>query len=228
MITTPRARQVGPEPLDIATWQPDEDYPVFPVGSKPKRLVVCPKNATSPFLIPGHKYLFKVAKGWQIHQLWSEIMAYELTRSLDLVVPPCFATLDSQTNEMGVLVEFFYDYPGDPTPPRLVHGSDLLQGAYTKQNEYDRKTGRPHWFGFNVGICRAMRIPGAAVWWAKAFAFDTLIGNTDRHPENWGLLYTLIDREQHLVEMAPLFDNGTSLSYGIRDEKFKRIDDAAD
>jgi hypothetical protein len=100
MLTTHRARQVGPEPLDIVAWAPDEDYPVFPVGSKPKRLLICPQNAPAPFLIPGHKYMFKVAEGWQSRQLWSEILAYELARSLELGVPPCFAAWDSQTNEM--------------------------------------------------------------------------------------------------------------------------------
>jgi hypothetical protein len=44
-----------------------------------------------------------------------------------------------------------------------------------------------------------------------------LIGNTDRHPENWGVLFTLLDRERLPAKMSPLFDNGTSLSYEIRD-----------
>jgi HipA-like C-terminal domain len=218
MLTMHRVRQAGPQPLDIAAWSLDEDYPVFPVGSKPKRLVVCPQDATAPFLIPGHKYLFKAAKGWQSQQLWSEIVAYELARPLGLTVPPCFVALDSKTDEMGVLIEFFYGYPGDQTPPRFIAGSDLLQRVYTQPAEYDQKTGRPHWFRFNVALCRALQIDGSTMWWAKTFPFDTLIGNTDRHPENWGVLFTLIDPKRPSPEMAPIFDNGTSLAYEIRDE----------
>jgi hypothetical protein len=216
-----RVRQLGPGPVDIATWDLDEDYPVFPIGSKPKRLVVCPSNVTASFLIPGHRYLFKAAKGWQSQQLWSEIIAYELARPLGLTVPPCFAALDSKSGEMGVLVEFFYGYPGDPIPPRFIPGSDLLQGVYGSL-KYDQKTGRPHWFRFNVALCRALEIEGSTMWWAKGFAFDTLIGNTDRHPENWGVLFTLVDPKRPRREMAPLFDNGTSLAYEIRDEKLMR------
>jgi hypothetical protein len=33
----------GPgEPIDIASWQPDDEFPIHPIGSKPKRVVTCP------------------------------------------------------------------------------------------------------------------------------------------------------------------------------------------
>ncbi|PCI29451.1 MAG: hypothetical protein COB67_04130 [SAR324 cluster bacterium] len=39
--------------------------------------------------------------------------------------------------------------------------------------------------------------------------FDSLIGNTDRHQENWGLIF----RIDGTCCLTPLFDNGTSLGH---------------
>ena len=94
--------------VDVATWEIDEDFPIFPVGSKPKRLLRCPEPAPQPFLIPGHSYLFKIANGWRAQQLWSEMIASRIAAAVDLDVPPCFVALDSRTGELGALVEFFY------------------------------------------------------------------------------------------------------------------------
>jgi hypothetical protein len=222
MLTQHRQRQPGSHPLDVAGWSLDEDFPVFPIGSKPKRLLICPDTATEPFLIPGHKYLFKVASGWQAHQMWSEIVAYELSRALALSVPPCFAAFDSNADQAGVLIEFFYGYPNDPKPPQLVHGSDLLQ-RILREGQYQKKAGRPHTFRTNLTLCRALGVPDATSWWAKTFGFDAVIGNTDRHPDNWGVLVSHEQPEKLAFEIAPIFDNGTSLGMNLPMRSFVRL-----
>jgi hypothetical protein len=59
-------------------------------------------------------------------------------------------------------------------------------------------------------------VPGAIEWWAGTLTFDALIGNVDRHAENWGLLRdTSIEKGWRL---APAFDNGTSLGYECLDK----------
>lgn len=166
MLTKRRPQQPSTAPVEIWSWSLDEDYPVFPVGSKPKRLLICPKWAQAPYLIPGHRYLFKVAQGWQVFQVWSEVVAYELSRHLAWTVPPSFIAVDGATGEMGVLIEFFYGYPGDSKPPRFVHGSDILQG-FLRAAVYDQKKGRPHWARMNLAISRAHRIRDAITWWAR-------------------------------------------------------------
>jgi hypothetical protein len=42
--------------VQVEGWLTDEDYPVFPVGSKPKPLLVCPHGIVEPFLTGRHKY----------------------------------------------------------------------------------------------------------------------------------------------------------------------------
>jgi hypothetical protein len=50
-----------------------------------------------------------------------------------------FIAVDEKTRETGALIEFFYGYPGQNSPPRLVHGSDIMTRFLS-----DKKQGRPH------------------------------------------------------------------------------------
>lgn len=54
--------------------------------------------------------------------------------------------------------------------------------------------------------------------------FDSLIGNTDRHQENWGLILYGTSNSKKIVEYSPAFDNGTSLGHEIFPFKFKNFD----
>lgn len=55
-------------------------------------------------------------------------------------------------------------------------------------------------------------------WWGRVLAFDALIGNTDRHPENWGfLLGGGAGSRPRARALAPAFDNGASLGYELRE-----------
>lgn len=211
-----RPRQLPSQVIDVAGWEGDEDHPVFPVGSKPKELLICPSEVSEPFLIPGHRYLFKRALTWQSYQTWSEVIAYELARGIGLPLPACFIAINTARQEIGVLCEFFYGYPGDPAPPRLVHASDLLQRAAP---EFDLKGGRPHSVRFNALLCRAAAIEDPLGWWATTLTFDALIGNTDRHPQNWGFMVNRQPGQPPRFSMAPIFDNGTSLGYEVQEVK---------
>jgi hypothetical protein len=214
-------RQPANAVIDVGDWQADEKYPIFPIGSKPKRAVICPEQEARPFLRPGHRYLFKAATGWQEQQLWSEVIGYELSRALGLNVPPALVAIDSRTGTAGVLVEFFYGYPGVAETSRLVHAADFMQDHFV-----DGKKGRPHGLRENLALCRLLEAPNSREWWGQALIFDALIGNTDRHPENWGFLRTWQEGGTSMG-LAPLYDNGTSLGYNIRDAKLNQAWDEA-
>lgn len=197
-------------PIDLSGWKRDEDFEFHPIGSKPKRNYICPTGNGHPLLIEGHTYLFKVAQGWQAGQMWSEALAFQIGRGAGLDVPPCFIAFDPVANEWGALIEFFVGYPDEPAPSRLIHGADLLQGR-----GFTAGADRPHNMQTNIDVCRGLGIENPAQWWMQMIAFDTLIGNTDRHTQNWGVLLD----EQNAVRMAPVFDNGTSLGYMQPDAK---------
>lgn len=205
------SRQPSHNVIDVADWALDEDFPVYPTGSKPKRLLISHVDETFPFVAKRQGYLFKVAQGWQAQQMWSEILAYELSFAFNVKVPPALAAIDSKTGESGALIELFYRYPR-PTA-RLVHAADYMQDHFTAG-----KRGRPHAVRENLALCRALKVPDFYEWWAKALLFDSLLGNVDRHPENWGFIFERT-AEVNSVGLAPLYDNGTSLGYNILEER---------
>ena len=206
------------EIVDISQWLTNDDYGTYPGGSKPKRSVICPEEAPYAFLIPGHAYLFKSALDFRAPQMWSEIIAYRLSGLVDVKVPPAFAAMDK--GMPGVLIEFFYGFPDENPSRRLIHGTDLMQRLFGDQ--YDAKLGRPHSLNRIIAVCRAHRVTNATDWWMRTILLDALIGNTDRHAQNWGLL-----RSASGFEMAPAYDNGTSLGYSFSEEALaKGVTDA--
>lgn len=69
-------------------------------------------------------------------------------------------------------------------------------------------------------------------YWAKAFVFDALIGNTDRHQDNWGIIiaanYNDSKQDKPVIKsvrISPVFDNGTSMGHEISSKKFKGFED---
>ena len=54
------------------------------------------------------------------------------------------------------------------------------------------------------------------------FIIDSLIGNTDRHNGNWGLL---VNARSDRAEFAPIYDCGSCLNPMIDDEEIKKLND---
>jgi HipA-like C-terminal domain len=210
--------QAPDQVIDISNWPLDEEFGIFPVGSKPKRAVFCPMPAPFPFLIAGHRYLFKVSKAWRILQHWSEVAAYALAHAVKMDAARCFIAVDNQAGEVGVLVEFFYGHPGRKDFPRLISGADLLR---RKVEDYEADPDRHHTLTNILALGQAFSIDDRLASWGRFLSFDALIGNTDRHPENWGYLATKVGKDDWTFRFAPSFDHGTSLAYQVRNEDIK-------
>lgn len=205
-----RIEQHPDQIVSLEGWQPDDEFPYGPQGGKPKRIFICPNPPPYGFLIGGHRYLFKEPPGARAQQIWSEVIAYELSRDLRLPVPPAFIAQGPGNGGPGVLIEFFYGHPSDPAR-RFVHAIEHFQGL---QFRIDYKRGS---LVDNVTLCRVHRTPNWRDWWASTLAFDAVIGNVDRHTENWGFL-TERTVTGLSYTLAPAFDNGTSLGFIIRDD----------
>lgn len=214
MAVEHRQQQARNEIVDVAQWLADNEFEFNLPGAKPKRTLVAPDAGYQPFLLSGHRYIFKSPRGRVIQQIWSEVIAYELARHVGVDVPAAFLAYNHLGDVPGVLIEFFYGYRYEE-PVRLVHAIEAFQGA---SHHVSFKHGS---LRDNIALCRANKVVDWKTWWAKTIAFDALIGNTDRHSENWGFLVAADPALERRFAMTPVFDNGTSLGSMVRDEDLR-------
>jgi hypothetical protein len=209
--------------IDIACWRGDEEFEIYPEGARDKSLLISPQQSEYRFLIPNHRYLFKHSFRRYPEQFWTEIIAYRLGCLLEIPVPPAFVAFNSHKEVCGSLIEWFLQYPDQPGE-RFNPGGDILSGVI---NSFDRKKGEKHNF---ISIERYFTVlgkvglidPGWLEYWCDMLLFDALIGNTDRHQDNWGLLWSLRNN-MPFVRIAPVFNNGTSLGYEILESKMENF-----
>lgn len=203
------------EAIDVTHWEEDSEYGVFPQGARDKFALIAPSDSGLDFLIPGHRYLFKLSRNAYPDQFWGEVIAYRIGCLLGVEVPPAFAAWNQKSGQCGALIEWFYaDESG-----RLVHAGDYLQLV---RPEFDRTRGEMHNLR-DVEVLMRVLVRGYGLghdwrmWWMRTLIFDSLIGNSDRHQENWGFVIEAkfggLEPEKTISthRMAPAFDNGTSL-----------------
>jgi len=205
----------------------DHDSPydgVFPKGARDKNVIIAPAPAPFSFVIGGHRYLFKQSVKRHPIQFWIELVAYRLGVLVGVSVPPAFVAYEPIVGTYGALIEWFYGHPGSQ-PTTYYDG-----GVYMMRliRDYDLKYGEKHNF-LTIAQLFEQTLPrdqiNSGTWridLAKILAFDALIGNTDRHHDNWGILLTQ-STDGIIASLSPAFDNGTSMGYEIFEENFHKF-----
>ncbi|HVE43527.1 MAG TPA: HipA domain-containing protein [Gammaproteobacteria bacterium] len=220
--------QLTDQTVDVSEWLRDKEFREYPVGARDKALLYCPTPAPYPFLRDGHRYLFKLSSHRYPEQFWMEILAYLIGVQMGIPVPPTFISYDSKRMQSGALIEWFLN----PIP--LVGEENYIPGGdYCQQYipNFDSKKGKKHNFETVSLIFRDLTEKNPlffkANWkdyWAMAFTFDALIGNTDRHQDNWGIIMTPLfcaGSWDEKMRISPIFDNGTSMGHEISSDKFQ-------
>lgn len=205
--------------IDTTRWLRDEEYPIHPVGTREKQVVLCPDPAPYDFLIPRHRYLLKFSNPRAPSQFLSEVIAYRIGVVLNVPVPPSFQAHDGNEDSPAALIEFFIGKPGDP-PLELVHGGDYCERYMPG---FERTKGRDHTLDLLLRIMQGEEEAGLVddhvLYGTKVFLFDAIIGNSDRHQDNWGILWRSTgDVAGRIGSMSPAFDNGTSLGYELLED----------
>jgi len=208
--------------VDVGQWPADDEaLAVYPEGAREKSLLICPPLSAEHnynFCIPGYRYLFKRSRSGFPEQYWIEIFAYQLGCLVGVTVPSAFVAYNSNTREAGALIEWFYI----PKEEKYISGGDILQARI---EEFDRKKGEKHNFQSIVDALNPEFWKLEENWiqnFAKMIIFDALIGNTDRHQDNWGVItnFTVFTSR-----ISPAFDNGTSMGHEIQEKKFSQFDE---
>ena len=184
------------------------------LGSKPKFW----------FKFQGENWLFKEARK-NTGEDWSEKVASEVASLLGL--PTHHADLAVWEGRRGCAVKSFVK----SNQIVLIHGNELLAGLITGYDEAQVRGQADHTFDNIVAVLeklfdseKARRT--AASRMAGYVVLDALIGNTDRHHQNWGVLLEqkVMPGQQttYLPQVAPTFDHASSLGRELSDEVRER------
>ncbi|MCP9337619.1 hypothetical protein [Stutzerimonas xanthomarina] len=218
--------------IEIAHWPEDAEFSAaYPEGARPKRTVFSPGDPDELFILSDWRHMFKRSDKKYPEQYWAEIIAYQVAMLLSVNAPPCFAAIDSSRSQCGALSPWFYE-EGDESfysAGNFFHKwvPDFDRDKGTQHNIIDADT-------FNNRVLGRNQI---YEFWSMML-FDSLIGNTDRHQDNWGHLLKAVPlsksvarRRQEKFDVkwrfAPWFDNGTSLGHELLPAKFTKWDDGA-
>lgn len=216
MIVSPLIQE---STMDVTDWDQDE-FVVFPQGARAKSAYISPDAPLDPVIRPRWRYLLKMSRGCYPEQFWGEVVAYRIACLMGVPVPPAFVAIHRSTGAAGALIEWFYEEGAQ----NFVWAGEFLQ----KINEnFDRERGSTHCVQDNEILARSFAMGRVGrerlftqdwrQWWVDALLFDALIGNTDRHQDNWGFVFRT---SEPYISLAPLFDNGTSLGSERHQRKF--------
>lgn len=205
--------------IDVIDWAVDDFFATYPEGARDKRAFYPPADCQLPLINKRRRYLFKLSDKRYPEQFWGEIVAYHIGNMIGVPVPPAYPAIDSSRNDSAALIEWFYE---DEVQASILGGrfmQSMIEG-------FDVKKGTQHNFKSIVALFKLfhrqelLKDPSWLENWAKGLIFDALIGNTDRHQNNWALLFRA-GGGANSISMAPWFDNGTSLGCDRHEIKVK-------
>ncbi len=178
------------------------------LGSKPKFWV----------LLKDQRWLFKEARPGTGED-WAEKVAAEVARVTG--IRAATVELAEYGGRRGCISRNFVNVDGGQA---LVHGNEVLATRVTGYDKGKIFKQSDHTLENIVAAIRGLfpleHADGILAELASYMVLDALIGNTDRHHENWGLLLqTQTDVGAHTLSVAPSFDHASSLGRELRDER---------
>lgn len=177
------------------------------LGSKPKFWV----------LLDGKRWLFKVARP-NTGEDWAEKAAAEIAREIG--IQAATVELAEYAGRIGCISLNFIDVQAGES---LVHGNEIMAWQATGYDKSKVFRQSDHTLE-NIqaaihGLFDPVHADIVLTELAGYMVLDALIGNTDRHHENWGLRLSARtgSRPQTTLSVAPSFDHASSLGRELSD-----------
>ncbi len=176
------------------------------LGSKPKFWV----------LLDGQRWLFKEARP-NTGEDWAEKAAAEIAHTLGINAAK--VELAEYGGKIGCISCNFIDVDAGEA---LVHGNEIMAWKVTGYDKTKIFRQSDHTL---ENIQRAIRglsdltnTDAMLTELAGYMVLDALIGNTDRHHENWGLrLHSPVATQGRVLSVAPSFDHASALGRELLD-----------
>ncbi len=164
----------------------------------------------------GEVYLYKEPKiyssiNFVTKEIWTELLAYKIGIYLGLNIPEAIPATDGE--HYGILIKSFLKRGEAGMPAvELAEASDIL--GTLKINLYHNLQ--------TIKILASHAAMEDDMWikFRQMLIFDSLIGNNDRHDENWGILYGSTITK---LRLAPIYDNASCLTAGETEETVERL-----
>lgn len=204
-------------------------YPVFDVtnaiSDRPEALGTKEKTWLTPnegMGLPIKPHLFKIGRPGTGED-WAEKVCCELLKLLDVPCAEYHLALRDRTR--GVISERFHPEKSSFLPANMILAK--IDKQYDGSLRF--KQGR-YKLPIVLGVLRALnlrcpigfedRYPNLSTHelFIGYLVFDCLVGNTDRHHENWGVVIVREDGEA-AFHLAPSFDHASSLGRNETDER---------
>ena len=150
-------------------------------------------------------------------QHWAEKVAYEIARGMRVLAPRVelarYHTEDGDPSRGSAARGFASEY-------ELYHGNQILAGldpTYDPEQRFGQSMHTVQRIFHSMSVFRSDKYADECrAKLAEYLVFDAVIGNVDRHHENWGILGKRVDGNWK-GRLAPTFDHASSLGRELVD-----------
>lgn len=206
---------------DVSEW---EEYIVSTKGTRDKVVLLNPQADVKYFL----KYSMDKLGRKYTTEYWSEIVASEIGSYLGFnMLEYNFAIRNGRA---GCISKSMIDTDKE----ELIEGHSILTAYDGTYNPEDKESYSKYTFSFICNALKAYKADRFIPDFVRILIFDAIIGNSDRHQSNWGLIKTtnkigfeikdectlsnifvflirkILKRKLH-IRMAPIYDSGCCL-----------------